>query len=435
MRYFNGLLLYPLIEKLSKRRITEKLEELRSFDELSQKQKNARQTELLIQTVNYARSNIPYYKDLFQKKPFDSDLLKRDLNYFQEIPVLTKEIVREEGVRLRTPSAHHARKTGGSTGQSAWFFYDDEGLDWTAAINKRAYEYCNKKNYHIDCHISAELGISPVLMKHKIHQFLKLTALNRRVLFIDSFAEKDIKHVYKRLKSFRPYLLQGHPSTLYAIAAYIEKNNIKVKSLCGVFEPSGEMLTEKIVSKIEQFISCKVVNRYGNAEFGVVAHSTPPHNFRKLKVFQRAFYVETCEASNLIITNLTNKGMPLLRYDTGDIGTVQEEDDGLFISDILGRSHDCVNIAGSDFPTHYIMDFLDHKVGKVRQFQIFLRDNANPLLKIVAEDHHDTQRIQQLILSRWPRGLDLAFTKFENLETSGWRNKFKYVIDERAKNV
>src|SRR5690606_9752386 len=154
-----------------------------------------------IQTIDYARTHIPYYADLFKKRTFDSNLLKKDIKYLQDIPLLTKEIVRSEGDRLKTPLAHHARKTGGSTGHSAWFYYDNDGLDWTAAVNKRAYEYCNKKNYQIDCHISAELGIAPVLLKHKLQQFLKLTALNRRVLFIDSFADEDIKLVYKKLKA------------------------------------------------------------------------------------------------------------------------------------------------------------------------------------------------------------------------------------------
>jgi phenylacetate-CoA ligase len=194
------------------------------------------------------------------------------------------------------------------------------------------------------------------------------------------------------------------------------------------------MLTAKMVETIEKNILCKVTNRYGNAEFGVIAHAKSDDHYNKLKVFQNAFYVENCESSNLIVTNLTNYGFPLLRYDTGDVATVRRESDGCFIYDIQGRIHDAVEIGEKTYPTHYIMDFLDHEVRRVREFQIVLSDqNPLPCLNIVAEDENDKDRILKAVQARWPSGLVTQFISYEELVRQGWRQKFRHMIDLRGK--
>jgi len=283
-----------------------------------------------------------------------------------------------------------------------------------------------------DCHISSELGIAPPPLKGKFLDWLKLFSQNRKRLMISSFSDEDLDETYNNLKSIRPYLLQGHPSSAYAIASYIKKNNLKKKKYCKVFEPSGEMLTEKVVKTIEEYLGAKVVNRYGNAEFGVMAHSKSGDAYTKLKIFERAFYIEDVDASNLIVTNCTNYGMPLLRYDTGDIGTVRRESDGSYIYNIQGRIHDNVSINGEDYATHFIMDYLDHKIRSVREFQIIVNGSHVPKLNIVPENEEDRDRILSMLKERWPIGLDVEFVKYEELEKVGWRQKFRHVIEREV---
>lgn len=430
IRLLNGLILYPCAEKFSKRDITTKLNLIEEYNQLSASAKEEFQKKQLYDIALYSKNYIPYYKELFEQQSFDIENLKKDMKFVQDLPILTKEIIREHGERMKSSKAWHGRKTGGSTGQSVWFFYDDPGLDWTAAINQYAYQMSGKQKYHVDCHISADLGIAPPLLKQKIIQQIKLLALNRKVLLVRSFNDEHLNKVFKKLKSFSPYLLQGHPSSAYAIANYVESHNIKLKKpLCKIFEPSGEMLTEKMVNKIEKHLGCKVVNRYGNAEFGVIAHSTLTDSFTDLKVFDRAFYVEETERSNIIVTSLTNYGMPLFRYDTGDIATVRREGSQTYLSNIEGRIHDVVEINKQNYPTHYIMDFLDHKVGNVREFQILTKKNQLPKLNIVLEPNASKDEILMKINQEWPAGLDLDFIPYENLITQGWRQKFRHVIN------
>ena len=432
IRYFNGYVLFPMLEKIAKRDIFSKYLELKKFEGFSAEQKLQVQKDELYNILLYCKTSIPYYQDLFDEHSFDIEKVKNDISAIEELPLLTKEIIRENGPRMVSRTAIHPRKTGGSTGQSVLFHYDDSGLDWTSAINLRAYDMAGNFLHKKDCHISSELGIAPPPLKWKLLDWLKLFSQNRSRLMISSFSDADLEKTFKDLCSMRPFLLQGHPSSAYAIANYIKKKNVKKRKYCDIFEPSGEMLTEKVVKTIEEYLGAKVVNRYGNAEFGVIAHSKANDPYTKLKIFDRAFYIEEAESSSLIVTNFTNYGMPLLRYDTGDIGTVKNESDGSYIYDIQGRVHDTVSIDGEEYATHFIMDYLDHKIRNIREFQIIVNDSSLPALNIVPEDEADSDRIRAELLQRWPQGLDVNFIDFDDLQKVGWRQKFRHIIDQRV---
>jgi phenylacetate-CoA ligase len=433
LSYFSGYVLYPILEKYSKRQINPKLIELRAFEQKSNADQKALQRENCFQLLSFCKDQVPYYQDLFKSVAFDIEKIRKDIGYLNDVPILTKALVRENAERLRTANAHHVRKTGGSTGQSVYFYYDNPGLDWTSAMNLYSLELAGKKPHHKDCHISAELGLEPPTFKGKFLDWLKLTSQNRTRLMISSFSPSDLDALYDELVRKSPFLLQGHPSTAYAIAAHFLETGRKQKLRFSVFEPTGEMLTDKAVQTIEKAFGCKVVNRYGNAECGVMAHSLPGDPYTRLKIFQRAFYLAPIEKGPLIVTNFTNLGFPLINYDTGDIGTVRSEPNGDYLSDIQGRKHDTVTINRKEFPTHFIMDYLDHKVRGIREFQIHLTDSSDPLLKVVLENPSDQSRVLAAIKAYWEKGLNVEFVGFESLETVGWRNKFRHVIDKRSK--
>lgn len=437
LNYLNGYVLFPLMERYAKRNISAKFHELRTFERLGNEAQKQQQTKELVSLLQFCATEVPYYRDLFQKLQFSPDKVQKDVKYLQDLPLLTKQIVRDNTEKLKSSTAIHARKTGGSTGQSAFFFFDNEGLDWTAAINLLSYSMAGKKPHHRDLHTSADqdlLGIKPKTLKTKLINGLKLTVMNRNVLMVSSFADEDLGKLFATIKRHRPYLVQAHPSTMSALANYVKSKSLNAKNYFSVLEPTGEMLTDKIVQNVTEAFGCKIVNRYGNAEFGVVAHSKYEDSYNRLMVFRRAFYIEECEDAPLVITNFTNRGFPLIRYDTGDVGTVREENDGCFLYDIKGRVHDIVTIGERNYPTHFIMDVLDHKVGGIREFQIVLENNELPHLKIVPEPQQSQERIQQTIRQIFPTGLKISFIEIEHLETSGWRKKFRHVIDHRTKS-
>lgn len=432
-RYINGYILFPLLEKKAQRLILPKQKELKSFSKLSLAQQEEIRKKSAHHLLSHCLQNVPYYRDIFQAQGFQVDSVLKDLKYIQDLPVLTKALVRENTERIRLPAAIHERKTGGSTGQSVFFYYDTEGLDWTAAINLEAYDMARSYRHRSDAHIGADLGFAEPEGRAKLLDSLKLAAQNRQRLPVHSFSDEDLMKSYLLLKKIRPYMLQGHPSSGYAIAEFIKRKKFRKQKYCSVYEPSGEALNQKMVDSIEENLGCKVVNRYGNAEFGVVAHSRWKDPWTKLQVFNKAFFVEEVEDGPIIATSFTNYSFPLIRYDTGDVATVRNTNEGTFIENIKGRVHDIFKIDGVDFATHYIMDYLDHKIRGVREFQIVLEENQDPILKLVSERAEDQDRIAAELKAKWPKGLNIQFVQFEDFEKVGWQNKFRHLIDKRKK--
>lgn len=435
LRYFNGYVLYPFLEKRSGRNVLSKLKEVRSFDQLSNSQQLEAQKKYLFDYLEFC-GTLPYYQQLFTKYHFTPSSVLKDVRAIQQLPIMTKQQIVENTKSLRSSTAYHERKTGGSTGKSLFVYYDSDGLDWTAAINLRSYEMCGKRPHHKDMHSSADqslLEAGNIKLKWKMINWAKLFAQNRSILTVNDYGKSSLEKMYKQLRRCRPYLLQAHPSTIYALAKYLEPSG-RGKGSFDFFEPSGEMLTDKMSRTIEEVFSCKVANRYGNAEFGVVAHSRQQDGHNKLRVFRRSFYVEEVEAGALLVTGYTNKGFPLLRYDTGDVATVVEEGDGCFLYDIQGRVHDQLELGGKVYPTHVIMDYLDHKVKGVSEFQIVLNDHKRPQLNLIPECVGDKERILSEVGEPFAGNMDVVFITFDQLEKQGWRNKFRHIVDKRGRS-
>lgn len=432
LNYLNSYILYPVLESIKGRDIISKYNYILKWDKQTNEQKKFNILKKTHEVVLNAGQNVPYYKDLFKTKNFNPENILKDLRYLSDLPELNKAIVLEQGERLLNTSLignRHARKTGGSTGKSVVFYYNDEALDWTAAANLYAYDLAGKKRHYKELHICGEVFDNVPTLKEKILDSIRDAAMNRSKVMISGFSDLRLSSYLKQMQAAGPYLVQGHPSTMYALASYSKKVGTKKIKICEVFEPSGESLNDKMVATIKEELGCKIVNRYGNAEFGVIAHSLDD-NYNQLKVFDMLFVPENNPTSEIIVTGLFNNYMPLIRYNTGDIGSVIRTDSGFQIQNIQGRVHDQVSINGETYPTHFIMDYLDHRIGKIVEFQILVDEGVEPLLRIIPTDISDKERIQREVLYRWPKGLALEFIDHTQIIHTGWRGKFRHVVND-----
>ena len=77
------------------------------------------------------------------------------------------------------------------------------------------------------------------------------------------------------------------------------------------------------------------------------------------------------------------------------------------------------------------MGCLDHKVRNIRVFQIIIGDTSSLKLNIVPESADNSEWILSELTLRLPKGLDVGFIKYEQLQKVGWRQKFGHIIDQR----
>lgn len=298
VEYWHSYILYPILERYQKRNILSKIKYFEEFETKSSIEKDSFVQNKLYTILKDANEFVPYYKKLFKEFNFKPEDILDDISSIDKLPYLTKEIIQREGSNLidirYKDKILHERKTGGSTGTSTLIYYSQDALDYTAASNLHAISWTGKKRHFKEIHLSSEFPESFPL-SDRIKEYIKCKALNRTNISTHSFDDTDMEEIFNKINKTNVYYLEAHPSTMYALSIYIQKVMPKFKKpLFNVFESTGEALDELKRKTIEKYMGCKVYDRYGNAEFGVVAHETDNSN-KSLKVIDFMVYPETLD--------------------------------------------------------------------------------------------------------------------------------------------
>jgi phenylacetate-CoA ligase len=432
---------YPLAERLEQRDVRSKCKALADEMTIDFAERRRRSWAALVRTVQFAGAHVPYYRDLFARIRFDPENLTGDARYLQDLPYLTKDVIRSEGERLlRSDYAKfykHVSKTGGSTGPAATIIYDQEAADWSSAVTRYARSTIGKTKFQSELHFASRFPDAFPLLD-RVREGLKCLAMNRHNIFFSSFDRDELQTIKHKIESIRPYLVHSHPSTIVQIAMLTETPPSGGQAFA-IFESSGELLTPRQREVISQRLGCIVIDRYGLAEVGIVAYQID-HQDSALRVFDPFCWPEIAPLENsdelgwredanggeLVVTALKNRMMPLIRYRTGDLASLESSDDGFVIRHLDGRVHNVVEIAGRKVPTHYVQDILNRIPGIV-EFQIKV-GNSRPELCIVPENDADLEAICKRLIAWWGNAIDIKFIKSSELTLVGWRSKLRHVV-------
>jgi phenylacetate-CoA ligase len=433
-----SLLLYLTCERLQKRSIRSKLPYLHEHYALSLEERKTRNIQNLYAVLTHAKENVPYYKDLFASVNFLPEEVLDDVRHLEKVPYLTKEIVREKRTQLCCKKYDQLilRQTGGSTGPRTNFWYDQEGLDWTAATNMLAYEWAGHKLGQPEVHLSTRFR-NKTRLKAKLLEGGKCLALNRTNIYTDCLEPHCLDELRHSLRKAKPNLTQGPPSTFYALAVYLESCGLSGEDLFKVIESTGEKLESHKRRKIEDIFRCSLVDRYGAAEFGVMAHEVERADGRMvMKLMDHLVWPETIPLggglNEMVFTGLMNPVMPLIRYRMGDLGSFAEDGDDLIVTRLEGRVHDSLMMGGKSYPSHYFLDTFS-RLGNVVDFQLMVndRDELSKVL-IVSQTRKEHQDYMRKTLHDWFQlHVPIEFCEMSELQRCGWRNKFRYIVREQ----
>src|SRR5262249_53713471 len=113
-------------------------------------------------------------------------------------------------------------------------------------------------------------------------------------------------------------LIFGHAHSLYLLACSLKKSGVTD------IRPNGIISTAMLLhdwqrTLIEQVFDCPVTNRYGCEEVSLIASECELH--QGLHINADSVYCEVTGGSHgkLLVTDLTNRAMPLIRYQIGDV--------------------------------------------------------------------------------------------------------------------
>jgi phenylacetate-CoA ligase len=156
-----------------------------------------------------------------------------------------------------------------------------------------------------------------------------------------------------RIARHRPYVMKALPIYLYLLAVHILDNKLASPPISGGIMPMGSAMTRYMKEVVTKAFGCPVHEDYGSAEMGVFAaecrHQSGLHAFGDLfhlEVLRGDRPAECGEAGRVLVTDLFNYAMPLIRYEIGDIASLTSERcrcglDGDRLT-VHGRIQDCL---------------------------------------------------------------------------------------------
>ncbi len=290
----------------------------------SLEQINADQFERLNSLLRHAVSQSEFYRKRYAEHgvAVESITCLADLS---RLPVLSKDDIRankEKMVAANFPREKLIpKKTSGSTGVSVELYVDEASSQWKRAVTVA---YDRWSGWNIGERVGAIWGNPEIYQNWRT--MLRNTLLGR-ALYLDTLKmdEATMRAYHAALVKKPPVILFGHAHSLFLFARFAEQNG-----LVGI-KPKGIISTCMVLhdferAAIERVFGCRVTDRYGCEEVSLISCQCPSGNLHlncdtlHVEFIRDGQAVGYGEPGALVVTDLTNYGMPIIRYQVGDVG-------------------------------------------------------------------------------------------------------------------
>lgn len=147
----------------------------------------------------------------------------------------------------------------------------------------------------------------------------KLARAIRFISVLDSLGQQ-----VAQLNEFQPQALGGYPSAILLLAREQAAGRLHIKPLFVIFV--GENIPDRARRYIEEVFGCRSYEEYGSTENGVMAvqcregwlhYNADWYILEPVDTSYRPVPAGT-RSDTVLVTNLTNRLMPFIRYDQGD---------------------------------------------------------------------------------------------------------------------
>jgi phenylacetate-CoA ligase len=303
---------------------TGRLAELRSLNSSQwwdPERLRALQLDRLKSIVDYAYNNCRYYQSHWGDRP--------DIGSLPEVtrlPLVTKADIANKlhdfvSSRYSTNSLISA-STGGSTGTALQVYFDTECQKMRNAAAMRSDGWAG---WQPGALTGALWGTPPVAvtLKERIR-----SVFHDRVIYLDTMLinESTMATFASQLATRGAKVLFGHAHSLFVFASFVKATDTKLPPIHGIVSTSMMLLDSERMT-IEDAFRCRVSNRYGCEEVGLIASECEQHT--GLHVNAEHVLVEIVrpdgspaapgESGRIVVTDLVNHAMPLVRYEIGDM--------------------------------------------------------------------------------------------------------------------
>lgn len=336
-----------------------------------------RQFKALQRLVRHAYETVPFYRDLYDREGVSpADLKTReDLRRF---PIVTRQALQSTPkARLVTRGTDPERclrsRTSGSTGVPLEILF--------SAADRSAFNPSFLS-------VSMAWGLKPwhrtISFQSRPERLGKRSWYQKFGIFPSTvlFSRDRPDSWIEALRLWRPHMIHGYSLTLKLLAEALEQGGVDDIRVPLVTSTSG-VLDDGARQALTRTLGARVADIYASDEAGsVIAWECPrcPGYHLSTPTVLTEFLADgrpalPGEDATVVITNLTGRTMPLIRYDQGDVARLSGEQPicgrGLPLMDgVRGRAGDFILLrSGRKLTPHPFFLVLDHAVG-VGRWQI-----------------------------------------------------------------
>lgn len=258
-----------------------------------------------------------------------------------------------------------------------------------------------------------------------------------------------LKFYVEDLLKYKPKYISGFPSSIYEVAKCGIANNYDFpeNTVLGVFT-TAETVTDEMRETIETFFKTKIYNQYASSEGAPFIFECVNGNLH-LELQSGVFEVldennNTANSGRLVVTSFTTEATPLIRYDIGDMITIEDihkkcgcGNHNPMIKELLGRIDDYVyspengkiniiNIANAVKDVHGVINYriVQNKLDEIT-------------LQILRDEKMYSTKEEQLFLKNWrDRVGEKMVIKIEYVNNFDVANSGKFrVVENNIKHL
>lgn len=374
--------------------------------------------------VEYHKRNNPLYQTLIEGK---------EIKRFEDLPIVTKKDFQKPLKEIVSApyqlSELYISNTSGSSGHP--FFY---------AKNKDSHAIIHA----IFLNLYGQHGITPAMKQARFYgipsaglskykEILKDFFSNRVRFPIFDLSDENIEKYLDSFKRTKFGYIYGYTSAITLFAKYLVRKNIILKDVCPSLKAcivTSEVCTledRKIISKA---LGVKIINEYGCSETGLIAFEDSEGVWRMVEDDSYFEVVDSFgnplpygEEGRILITSLSNKAIPIIRYEVGDIGVVERDEKSLILNKLCGRVSDVIKLpsgrVAGGLTFYYISRSIMEQNNIVREF-IVRQTKLDTFIFDIVSDRDLTSKeivsLQKQLNEYLESGLTLIINRVEKID-------------------
>jgi len=247
----------------------------------------------------------------------------KTLDDIKKFPILSKEDVLEAEdsiISIKYPKwTLRAARTGGSTGTPLvihrnWFSIGNE-----YAFVRRQWDWAGLSLSDRCAYFMSRVVADPDQQRGRLYAYDP--AMRALILSTHHLSVETARDYARVIKSYKIKALVGYPSALGFLATTCLDSGIELSLQAAM--TTSELLTQSLRDTIATAFNCKVYDFYGSAERVCYIHMCEHGSYHVIPEYGLTELIPVNESDprrcRVVSTGFWNFGMPLIRYDTGDV--------------------------------------------------------------------------------------------------------------------